>query len=248
MPEYDRFFAAQYADYALDLGFFRTLALEQGSPVLELGCGAGRVLLPIARAGVDITGLDQDPAMLDRVRELLTEDIASRVSLVRTNIEDFSLPRKFSLIFSPCNTFSYLSFEEAEHALQSIYQHLLPDGLLVLDLPNPGFLLDSPVDPHEPVDSFFEPQMGLPVQVYADQQISPGNTRVDVIWHYDELHSDGHVQRYDYPITYHMRLPDTLEVMLERAGFTGIQFSGGYHGQDFSRHSHRLLVFAQKKV
>jgi SAM-dependent methyltransferase len=248
MPEYDRFFAAQYADYVLDLDFFRNLALEQGSPVLELGCGPGRILLPIARAGLDITGLDQDPAMLDRLGELLTDDIVSRVSLVRASIEDFSLPVKFSFIFSPCNTFSYLPYEAAQHALQSIYQHLLPDGLMVLDLPNPGFLLDSPVDPHEPVDSFFEPQMGLPVQVYADQHISPGNTRVDVMWHYDELHPDGHVQRYDYPITYHMRLPDTLEVMLEQAGFIDIQFSGGYQGQDFSRHSHRLLTFARKKA
>ncbi|MBN1267015.1 MAG: class I SAM-dependent methyltransferase [Anaerolineales bacterium] len=246
MQEFDRFFAAQYASYSLDLDFWRRHALRQGSPVLELGCGAGRVLLPLAQAGLDITGLDQDPAMLYRLQSLLPKELTERVSLVEANIEDFSLPQQYTFIFSPCNTFSYLPLSAAELALHNICQHLLPDGLLVLDLPNPGFLFDIPIDPSEPVDSFFEPQRGLPVQVYADQKVSPGNSQVDVLWHYDELQPDGLVKRYDYPITYYMRLPDRLEPMLQQAGFSDIRFAGGYNGQEFSRCSHRLVVFARR--
>jgi len=246
MQDFDRFFEAQYTDYTLDLAFFRQAALRQGSPVLELVCGAGRVLIPIALAGVEITGLDQDAAMLRRLRSRLDPDTAGRVTLVEAAIETFSIPRLFTLVFSPCNTFSYLPQPLAEQALHSILQHLLPGGMLLLDLPNPGFLFDSPVDPHEPIDSFFEPQHGSPVQVYADQHVHPGQDQVDVLWHYDELLPDGRVQRYDYPITYHMRLPDVLEPMLQEAGFHGIRFFGGYNGQPFSSRSHRLIATASR--
>ncbi len=56
----------------VDAQFYVGLAKESGGPVLELGCGTGRVLLPIARAGVEIQGLDNSRPMLDLLREKLS--------------------------------------------------------------------------------------------------------------------------------------------------------------------------------
>ena len=245
MNEFDRFFAAQYDTYTLDLDFWKAHAGTEDGPRLELGCGAGRVLIPLAEAGYAITGLDNDPTMLQRLSASISERTAARVTLVEAEIEKFELTDRFTLVFSPCNTFSYLPQDSAQQALHTIRRHLFPSGLLVLDLPNPGFLLKAPIDPHEPVDSFFEPEKGLPVQVYADQDIHPGGGRVDVTWHYDELHPDGFVRRFDYPITYYMRKPDLLTSMLEEAGYTRIRFQGGYNNQELTDKSHRLIASAR---
>ena len=245
MDEFDRFFAAQYDTYTLDLDFWKAHAGIEGSPLLELGCGAGRVLIPLAEAGFSITGLDNDPAMLQRLSASISDNTSERVSLEKAEIEDFNLSDRFTMVFSPCNTFSYLPQEPAQQALLAIRRHLLPGGLLVLDLPNPGFLLKAPIDPHEPVDSFFEPEKGLPVQVYADQEIHPDCCRVDVTWHYDELHPDGFVRRFNYPITYYMRNPELLTSMLVKAGFKHIRFEGGYNRQNLTDESHRLIVSAR---
>ncbi len=246
MQEFSRFFTAQYATYTLDLEYWISNARAQGSPLLELGCGSGRVLLPLAQAGFNITGLDNDPAMLSSLNRNIPDKLRQQVSLIEGDISGFSLPDRFNLIYSPCNTFSYLPLPSAISALDCIYAHLHPEGLLLLDLPNPDFLFDSPIDPYEPVDSFLEPVSRLPVQVYADQQIHDDNCQVDVLWHYDELHPDGFVQRFDYPITYYMRLPDVLEPLLAGAGFSDIQFRGGYSSQAFTPKSHRLIASARK--
>src|SRR5512136_1735449 len=69
-----------------DVGFFVEAAKGSGGPVLEVGCGTGRVLIPTARAGVEITGLDLSPHMLEVCRRKLKdepEEVRSRVRLVQ---------------------------------------------------------------------------------------------------------------------------------------------------------------------
>ena len=52
-----------------DVPFWRTLALQSDGPVLELGCGTGRISIPLARAGVSVVGIDRSDAMLARARQ-----------------------------------------------------------------------------------------------------------------------------------------------------------------------------------
>ena len=82
--------AAEFYDYVVpystrgDVEFYVDEALAANGPVLELGCGTGRVLIPIARAGVTIDGLDGSPKMLERCREKLQAEpakVQSRVTL-----------------------------------------------------------------------------------------------------------------------------------------------------------------------
>ena len=83
-------FVAEYYDYVVpyrerhDIDFWVDVARQVGGPVLELGCGTGRVLIPTARAGFEITGLDLSGRMLEVCRGHLsqeTEEVCSRVSL-----------------------------------------------------------------------------------------------------------------------------------------------------------------------
>ena len=79
-----------------DVEFYVAEARAAGGPVLELGCGTGRVLLPAARAGVEITGLDASANMLERCRAKLAaepEAVRGRATLVRGDLADFDLGR-----------------------------------------------------------------------------------------------------------------------------------------------------------
>src|SRR5262245_6663423 len=83
-----------------DVAFFVDAAEKAGSPVLEVGCGTGRVLIPTARAGIEIVGLDQSSRMLDVCREgLLSEPAAVQASvmLVQGDMRRFDLNRAFTL-------------------------------------------------------------------------------------------------------------------------------------------------------
>src|ERR1022692_1481704 len=102
--------SAQYYDLApvyqqrADKDFYLARAHEAQGPVLELGCGTGRILLPIAQAGVDITGLDASSAMLDICRARL--DAAGLAApLVTGDMRTFDLGRKFALIAIPFRPF-----------------------------------------------------------------------------------------------------------------------------------------------
>ncbi len=145
-PEYDSF--AEYYDHVVpyrdrpDVRFFTGLAREAAGPVLEVGCGTGRVLIPCARAGATMVGLDLSPGMLEVCRRKLAEEppeVRARVELVHGDMRDFDLARTFALITLPFRSFQHLQQVEAQRAaLGVLRRHLAPGGRLVLDLFNPA--------------------------------------------------------------------------------------------------------------
>ena len=94
-----------------DVPFYSELARESGGPVLELGCGTGRILIPTARAGIDITGLDISQGMLSICEHSLSsesDDVRSRVTLVKCGMTEFSLGKRFPLVTVPFRAFQHL--------------------------------------------------------------------------------------------------------------------------------------------
>jgi ubiquinone/menaquinone biosynthesis C-methylase UbiE len=88
------------------VAFHRELAREAGGPVLELGCGTGRVLLPIARDGIACTGLDSSEAMLEEFRR---KSPPENLRLVRAPMQGFDLAEeRLRLIFSAFRSFQHL--------------------------------------------------------------------------------------------------------------------------------------------
>ena len=146
---YDEYsFVAEFYDFVEpyrqrpDIDFYVDLARDSKGPVLEVGCGTGRVLLPIARAGVEITGLDLSSGMLEICRRKLADEpraVQERVTLHEGDMRDFDLVRAFALATTPFRAFQHLeTTEEQLSCLAAIHRHLLPGGRLVLDLFNPS--------------------------------------------------------------------------------------------------------------
>ena len=99
-----------YRDRA-DVAFFVEEATRSAGTVLELGCGSGRVLIPTARAGIDIVGLDGSPAMLTRCQQRLTAEspaVQTRIALIPGDMRRFGLGRRFPLVTMPFRPFLHL--------------------------------------------------------------------------------------------------------------------------------------------
>lgn len=118
-------------------------AARDGGRVLELGCGTGRILLPVARAGVSVAGLDGSRAMLARCREKLAAEpapVRERVTLAEGDVRDFALGERFALVTAPFRILQHiLRIEDQLRVLDAIARHLAPGGHLVFDVFNPSF-------------------------------------------------------------------------------------------------------------
>lgn len=127
---------------ALDLRFYLTLANRPDMRILELGCGTGRISIPLARAGHMVTALDLSPEMLGRLTAKLEHEEASvreRVKIVNTGMEDFSLDVSFDLILIPFRAFQHLLDTASQRScLEAVRRHLGEEGRLVFDIFDPN--------------------------------------------------------------------------------------------------------------
>jgi SAM-dependent methyltransferase len=127
----------------VNVPFYLELARQSGGPVLEIGCGTGRVLLPIARAGIEIHGVDNSGPMLGILKEnLLHEppDVRNRVSLHVGDMRDFRLTRKFPLVTIPFRPMQLMhTVTDQLRALTSAAAHVAEGGMLVFDVFYPKF-------------------------------------------------------------------------------------------------------------
>src|SRR6187551_3241538 len=162
MDEYEGALARNYdALYGVmrgsssDAAFYRELARESGGPVVEVGCGTGRVLLPIAALGIPCVGVDPSPAMLAVLR---AKNPPPTVELVEGRMQTFELGgRRFPLVTAPFRVFQHLLDVEAQlAALANVRRHLAPGGAFALDVFDPKLaVLAAPDDDKEQVDATF---------------------------------------------------------------------------------------------
>ncbi|HXE79396.1 MAG TPA: class I SAM-dependent methyltransferase [Vicinamibacterales bacterium] len=121
-----------------DVAFWRRLARESGGPVLELGCGTGRIAVPVARSGVPVIGVDRSAAMLERARQRARRARVGRhLSFVRADIRalPFARPGRFTLVMAPYGILqSLLAPRDLAAVLAGAREVLKPGGALAIDL------------------------------------------------------------------------------------------------------------------
>ena len=257
---FDREFVADFYDYVdpyvhrPDVGFYTALATEHGGPALELGCGTGRVLLPTARAGVEITGLDVSDGMLSVCRSKLAQeppDVRARVRLTRGDMRSFDLERRFGLVTIPFRPFQHLvTVEEQMACLACAHRHLAPGGVLALDVFNPS--LGRLVDPKyfeesEPEPTFVMPDGRSIVRTGRNASVDLTNQVIHVELIYYVTHPDGAHQRlvHAFPMRYFFRYE--LEHLLARAGFRVEAVYGDFDRRPVGAEAARELVFVARR-
>jgi SAM-dependent methyltransferase len=129
----------------VDLPFYLELAKQVGGPVLEIACGTGRVLLPIARAGIQIDGVDSSPAMLHILKHQMDSEppaVRERIRLHEGDMRDIRLQRKYPLVTIPFRPMQHMhTVPDQVKALQTAAFHLDEGGILAFDVFYPKFEL-----------------------------------------------------------------------------------------------------------
>jgi SAM-dependent methyltransferase len=260
---YDRApFIPEFYDYVVpyaarpDIGFYVEAARQHGGPVLELGCGTGRILIPTARAGIDINGLDASEGMLRVCRARLDSEPAKvrrRTDLHHGDIRDFNLGRRFQLITLPFRPFQYLlTVEEQLACLSAIWRHLEPDGQLVFDLFNPSVHhLAKPVDPTETDDEppFTHPDGRTVTRRSRILERDLANQTFTGELVYDVTHPGGRTERLVHHYRFRYLFRFEAEHLLARAGFSVDQVYSGFDRAPYgSQYPGELIFVAQRRA
>ncbi|HNT24230.1 MAG TPA: class I SAM-dependent methyltransferase [Anaerolineales bacterium] len=239
------YFHAHYGLDVEDLPFWKSLAEKQGGPLLELGCGTGRVLIPLAEAGYAAWGIDKDPEMLDFLQGNLSPNVLPAPHLLEADFSDFNLDRQFPLVIVPCNTWSTLDADTRRRALGCITRHLNSGGLLAVSVPNPQVLLDLPPNAKPEVEDEFEhPLSGDPVQVSSAWKRS--KDRLTVTWHYDHLLPDGDVQRTSVEVTHELVAAERYLEEVRSAGLAIEATYGEFDGSPYTAETENFIFVAKK--
>ena len=237
-----------HAHYALDgedLPFWQNLAQSTGSPILELGCGTGRVLVHLAQAGFTGVGLDYDRAMLIFLRGIIPAGIEGRIHLVQADLAAFHFGCHFPLIYLPCNTLSTLQGEKREVLFASVVEHLAPGGIFAASIPNPEWLADLPtVGEEEMEETLVHPESGNPLQISSSWERKARTFWLR--WHYDHLLPDGQVERTTLETAHDLARLEDYQSALEGAGLVVEATYGDFDRSEFSAESPNLILVTRK--
>lgn len=243
-----RFYDLFYGGMADDLPMYRDFALAANGPILELGCGTGRVLIPLAQEGHRLTGLDSSPAMLERARaKAQAAGVAERVRLVQGDMCAFQLPDSFNLAIIPINTFMHChSLERQLACLRCVRRHLAPGGQLVIDLFHPDLqtLLESDgrlLLRGEVVD----PDSGHTLQHYATRRVELATQTQHTTFIIDEIDASGAVRRSLFPFRMRFVYRYEMELLLRLAGYSLEAVYGSYDLEPFDSDSEKMIFVAR---
>jgi ubiquinone/menaquinone biosynthesis C-methylase UbiE len=234
-----------------DITYYTELARQSGGPVLELGCGTGRISLAIAGQRIPVVGLDASPAMLARARQKAEEmGLSEFVRWVEGDMSRFELEERFPLIIIPYRSFLHLlTVREQIETLKRVRKHLTDDGLFAFNVfvPHVRDLVE--------MDGVYSFRGSFPV---------PGTRETVELYdltEYDHFYQLARVTRYIERFdengrslerikgTFHLRYiyPSELNHLLTLCGFKVVQRYGSFHRSPFDARSQELIIEAVKR-
>lgn len=249
MNTYDQFvlyYEGEFHNQTEDVPLYREMARRTGDPILEMMCGSGRVLLPLAEDGWSVTGVDISPAMLDVAHHKAAEaGLLPRTTLLQGDLRTLDLPAAhFSLAFIALNSFMHMEHVQDQlAALATIRRTLMPGGILILDLFNPDLERLSTEDGRVMLEHQFE--LGeRQIYKFASREVDLATQMMYVTYLYDDADTTGQVTRHTLRLSLRWLYRYELEHLLARAGFAIVSIFGAYDLSEYASHSDRLIIVA----
>ncbi|MEM2944074.1 MAG: class I SAM-dependent methyltransferase [Methanomassiliicoccales archaeon] len=235
-------------DLKEDIDFYIQLAETAGSPILVCMCGTGRILIPLAEKGYEVTGIDKSSAMLDRCSakiELLREEVQGRIDILQADICDFNVPERFNFAIIPHNSFMHiLETEDQEKALKNIWKHLTADGLLAISLANPKFERNNGIVHHTGTKTI---PGGEIISRFESREYDASSQRLTIHLFYDISRQDRNLRRVTSAYTMRcMSYRETME-LLRRCMFDVVEVYGDYAFSPFKKDC-EIMVFLARKI
>ncbi|MDZ8051395.1 MAG: class I SAM-dependent methyltransferase [Aulosira sp. ZfuVER01] len=214
----------------LDIPFWLDMASQYGDPILELSCGTGRIAIPLANKGFQVTGIDIGDSMLELARKK-----SAQVEWIKADIQNFDLAQKFNLIIFPINCIWHLlDIEAVEACFACVKKHLKPGGKFVIDMLNPATKasLDMLFDPKKNLYSIYpNPDGEGTVVVTASNELNLTQQIYKTKLFFKLV---GEEQERIEEITYRLYFPQELEALLRYNGFKIEKKFGAYDRSVFS--------------
>lgn len=230
LVEYDEpeLYDLENKDFEPDGPFILAYAQKLGGTLLELGCGTGRVTIPLAQHGIKVVGVDIVPAMIERAKQ---KSAGLPIEWIVDDARTFQLGRKFNLIFESGSVFHHmLTRQDQEAFLSRVYAHIEDEGRFITNLffPTAKRLLSSDIEE----------------EWYTVRRPDGSEIRVSGIDKYDDLQqirtetayrrwteADGQEILRTAPLSLRYYFPQEIEALLH---YNGFEIAEQYGGPDFS--------------
>lgn len=236
---------------AHDVDRYIDLARQSGGEVLELCCGSGRVAIPLARAGFEVTAVDVSRGMLDLLESRIAQealDTRARVRVVEADVTTLQLDKRdFSLAIMPFNSLLCITDFKAQRAAVDVAaRHLAPGGTLALDLVNP-LVLPLGGDPApRPFFTRTNVHTGNRYTRFAAMGPIQDDQRQRLHGWYDEIERNGVVRRTEYSMEWRPIFRYEAHLIVESAGLDLLAVEGGHRGEPFTAASRKMFVLARQ--
>lgn len=227
------------------LNFYRRQVAHYGEPVLELACGSGRLTIPLANGGVNITGMDISEAMLN-LAKLKASKSRVNIRFIQGDMSSFDLGEKFKFILIPAQSLSHLHTRaEIENCFASVRRHLAGAGRFLIELFNSSVrLLARETDRRYPVDQYEDPQGGFQVFVTEEVRYDAASQVNHIRWFFRDEGSNK-----ETVLSFEMRqfFPQEIDALLGYNGFVIEHKYGSYDEVKFSSDAPKQLIVCRTK-
>ena len=244
-----------------DVAFYVSMVRElRPRRVLELGCGTGRITLPLgeegARSGFEVIGLDSQPEMLERARQSLADqplEVRQCIQFVAGDMKTFSADAKLDLILIPCASISHvLDLEEQIAVFKRCYSNLDSGGRFVVEVNMPNMAAYA--------DSFSVPRR-TPLEIDLDRTDDSDDTRLirrkttrylsdrqlaEIRFLYEKYRHGRAVESYIDDFQSHVFFPRELALLFIHAGFRLERTLGDYRGRALAPNSPLIIMIGKR--
>ena len=245
-----------YADYTVDIPFNVQLAKEKvgDGKMLEFACGTGRITFELAKAGINVVGVDISPAMLEVAKEKLTQlgGFDQRVRFLEGDMRSFDAGKEeYQYVLIPFTSFLHLTETPSQKvALSNAYAHLVPGGYFLASVFLPDinhlarYMGPSWVHQEKTVE-----RDGVMLVRWAVTRYDQSTQMITGKWYYQLYETSGDnklLDSYWVPMELRVIFPAEWELLLQQAGFKIVEKWGGFNREPFDAESSHMLFLCQK--
>lgn len=225
-----------------DLPFYkRWLPKNKNARVLELCCGTGRLTIPIAKDGYDITGVDYTASMLEQA-QVKAAEAGLEVEFIKADIRNLDLSEQYDLIFIPFNSIHHLyKNEDLFKAFKVVKKHLKAGGLFLLDCFNPNIQYIVEAEKEQQEIAAYTTTDGREVLIKQLMQYENKTQINRIAWHYYINGAFDSIQNLDMRLFF----PKELDTYLEWNGFNVVHKFGDFEESAFHNHSEKQIFVCQ---
>lgn len=232
----------RHKNFTIDLSFWLQIANRYGADILELGCGTGRITVPLALEGFAMDGIDIEESMLNVAKNKASQENLN-INFTLSDFREFDINKKFDLIILPfCSMGHILNLQDFEKTMSCIKEHLKPNGKFVFDLYNPNLeILTRPSDNTYILTKYKDKDNNEIIM--KEKNTYDNSTQINYITFYYER--NGEIDDQD---EYVMKIyfPKEIDALIKYNGFKIDEKLGDFNFNSFSKSSMRQIFICSK--